>query len=754
MKKIIAYFLALFAAIFPLTGGTSAQRASVDSLGRKVNALLKRMTLEEKIGQLNQYNGFWNVTGPAPESGNDKEKYGHFRKGMVGSVINVTGYRQVRALQQLVVTQSRLGIPLLFGFDVIHGYRTITPIPLAEAASWNLDLIEASARLAAQEAAADGINWTFAPMVDICRDPRWGRVMEGSGEDPFLGSCIAAARVKGFQGRDLRAPTSVLATAKHFAGYGFSEGGRDYNTVDISRHTLHNVVLPPFKAALDAGAASVMNSFNVVDGIPATGNKYLQRSLLKGKWKFRGVVVSDWGSCGEMVAHGFASDLRDAAALALNAGSDVDMESYAYVRHLAELVHSGRVKERDIDDAVSRVLRLKFSLGLFDNPYKYCDSPAFTRPVDREAARTTALEIAKQSVVLLRNRNQLLPLDKMPGKRIVVIGALADDKNSPLGNWRLAAEDNSAVSVLDGLRRYDANISYARGPVVFSGPQHFISELKVNTTDTTGFGAAVASAQSADLVIAVMGEHGYQTGEGRSRADIGLPGFQQQLLEAMYRVNKNIVLVLMNGRPLGIEWAAQNIPSIIEAWQPGTEAGNAIAQVLYGDYNPSGKLPMTFPKNARQIPLYYNHLNTGRPGPKTEVFWSHYNDESHEPLYPFGFGLSYTEFSYSGLKVSVGDSIRIRFAVKNVGTRFGEEVAQIYLRDPVASVARPVKELKAFQKFGLNAGESKQVQVSLSREALGFFDDVGNRIFEPGDFDFFIGGSSVTVLSQRVAVSR
>jgi beta-glucosidase len=731
----------------------SGQRPVADSIGKKVSILLGRMTLDEKIGQLNQYNGFWNVTGPAPSGGMEKIKYGHFEKGMVGSVINVTGYSQVRALQQLAVSKSRLGIPLLFGFDVIHGYKTITPIPLAEASSWNLELIEASARMAAEEASAAGINWTFAPMVDICRDPRWGRVMEGSGEDPYLGGRIGAARVRGFQGTDLRAKTAVLATAKHFAGYGFSEGGRDYNTVDVSRHTLHNIILPPFRAAVDAGVATVMNSFNVLDGVPATGNAYLQKTILKGKWGFSGTVVSDWGSCGEMVAHGHAADLRDAAALALNAGSDVDMESYAYVTHLRELVSSGRVKVKDIDAAVSRVLRLKYALGLFDNPYKYCDSLREIRVLNSVSNRATALGMARQSIVLLKNDRKLLPLQRAQ-RRIAVIGELAADKNSPLGNWRLAAENNSAVSVWEGLQRYGGEIRFERGPKIFNDPGNFVQELSVNQTDTSGFGAALALAGNSELVVVVMGEHGYQSGEGRSRADIGLPGLQQRLLEQLYAVNPNIVLVLMNGRPLAIDWAAARLPAIVEAWQLGTESGNAIAEVLYGDYNPSGKLPMTFPASVGQIPLYYNHLNTGRPGPKAEVFWSHYTDQSHTPLYPFGFGLSYTDFAYSDFRVSVADSVTVRFTVRNTGSRDGEEVAQLYVHDLVAAVARPVRELKAFRKLMLRAGESATVEFVLPKSGLGYLNEQGDPVFEPGEFDFFVGSSSAAGLSRRVAVSR
>ena len=622
---------------------------SVEHVEQKVSALLKQMTLEEKIGQMNQYNGFWDLTGPAPSSGNAAKKYDHLRKGYVGSMLNLRGVENVRKIQKIAVEETRLGIPLIIGFDVIHGYETLSPIPLAESASWDLEAIKKSAEVAAEEAAAAGINWTFAPMVDISRDARWGRVMEGAGEDPYLGSKIAFARVQGFQGSDLSKHTTLAACAKHFAAYGFPESGREYNTVDVGTSTLNNIVFPPFQATIDAGVRTFMNAFNELNGIPATGNTNLQRTILKDKWKFDGFVVSDWGSIEEMVTHGHAKDGKHAAQIAANAGSDMDMESYLYVNELAALVREGKVKEAYIDDAAKRILRVKFELGLFDDPYKYCDEQREKEVIGQPAFHEAALDMAKKSIVLLKNDNQLLPLKKQ-GQKIALIGALASDKTSPLGSWRIAAKDNTAISVFEGMQAYTGNqLTYAKGADVSLGQTKFIDELKINTTDRSEFPQAIAVAKTADVVVMVLGEVGYQSGEARSRTDLGLPGVQQDLLEAIYKVNKNIVLVLNNGRPLVLNWHQEHLPAIVEAWQLGTQSGNAIAQVLYGDYNPSGKLPMSFPRAVGQVPIYYNYKNTGRPlmpTPST-VFWSHYQDVENTPLYPFGYGLSYTTFEYS-----------------------------------------------------------------------------------------------------------
>lgn len=755
MRKKIAYILCISVVVLScaqvkkLPSGI-IENPSTDSIEIKITALLQKMTLDEKVGQMNQYNGFWDATGPAPSEKNAKNKYQHLKKGLVGAVLNVTGVEKVRKLQEMAVNETRLGIPLLFGFDVIHGYKTITPIPLAEAASWDLDLIEKSARIAAEEASAVGINWTFAPMVDISRDARWGRVMEGAGEDTYLGSKIGIARIKGFQGNDLAANNTIAACAKHFAGYGFAESGKDYNTADMSLSTLYNVILPPFKAAVDNNVQTMMNSFNVIDGVPATANAFLQRDILKGKWNYKGFVVSDWGSGLEMIDHGFAKDLKQVAELSANAGSDMDMESYAYVAHLKGLVESGKVDVKIIDDAVRRILRVKFELGLFDDPYRYCNLQNEKTKIYAPEHMSVALDIAKKSMVLLKNNNQILPLNKAQ-KNIAVIGALANDKSSPLGNWRLAADDNNAVTVVEGIQKLSANISYAKGVNLVMGKTPFPDEVKINETDTSGLAEAVALAKKSDVVIMVLGEHGMQSGEGRSRSRIDLPGLQQQMLEAVYAVNKNIVLVLMNGRPLAITWAAENVPAILEVWQPGMQSGDAIAQVLFGEYNPSGKLPMTFPRSVGQVPIYYNHYNTGRPGPKKEVFWSHYTDESNKPLYPFGYGLSYTEFEYSNLKIDDADpaKIKVSVSIKNTGRLAGEEVAQLYIRDKVASIVRPVKELKGFKKIKLDAGEVKKIEFILTDAELGFYNSKGEFVMEAGEFDIMVGTSSETGLTGK-----
>ncbi|MCF8319166.1 MAG: beta-glucosidase BglX [Sphingobacteriaceae bacterium] len=746
MKNL--FYICFAFLFFTFSNGVFAQQQVVaDPVETKVKALLAKMTLDEKIGQMNQYNGFYEATGPAPKDGSAKLKYDHLKSGLVGAVLNVRGVAEVRKLQEIAVKQTRLGIPLLFGSDVIHGYKTLSPIPLAEAASWDLQAIEQSARMAAEEASAVGVNWTFAPMVDITRDARWGRVMEGSGEDPHLGSLIAQARVRGFQGKSLADKTSIAACAKHFAAYGFAESGKDYNTVDIGTYTLYNTILPPFKAASDAGIATFMNSFNVINGVPSTANRFLQRDILKNAWGFKGFVVSDWGSGLEMIDHGFATDLKQVTELSANAGSDMDMESYAYISHLKTLVEEGKVAIRVIDDAVSRILRIKFELGLFENPYKYCDAKREKTELYSPSHIATALDMAKKSIVLLKNEQNLLPLAKSQ-KNIAVIGALAADKNSPLGNWRMGSDDNSATSVTEGLAAAGISYSYAKGADVITNEASFPAELQINTTDTTGFAAAVALAKNSEVVIMVLGEHGMQSGEGRSRSNLDLPGVQQQLLEAVYRVNKKIVLVVMSGRPLVLTWANTHIPAIVEAWQLGTTTGTALTQVLFGDYNPSGKLPMSFPRSVGQMPLYYNHFSTGRPGPKTEVFWSHYTDESNDALYPFGFGLSYTQFAYSNLQTSwtANGTIQASVQLTNSGTYAGEEVVQLYIRDKVASTVRPVLELKAFQKVFLQAGATKLVEFNLSKQDLGFYTPEGNFIVEPGEFELLLGGNSVSGL--------
>ena len=758
MKNLLKYGT-VFAIISVISCTTSKTITSSNNksnlLDFKVDSILNLMTLEEKVGQLNQYNGFWDITGPTPKDGQAAKKYADLKNGLVGSMLNVKGVKDVLAIQKIAVEETRLGIPLLFGFDVIHGYKTISPIPLAEAASWDLDAIKKSAAMAAEEASSVGINWTFAPMVDIARDARWGRVMEGAGEDSFLGSKIAVARVQGFQGDNFNSNTSILACAKHFAGYAFAESGRDYNSVDVSESTLQNTIFPPFKAATDAGVRTFMNSFNDLNGIPATGSSYLQRQILKGDWNFKGFVVSDWGSIGEMVNHGYAKDNKQATEIAINAGSDMDMESNAYVENLANLVREGKVKESLIDDAAKRVLRVKFELGLFKNPYKYCDEAREKQTVGKQAFQDDVLDMAKKSIVLLKNDKEFLPLKKS-GQKIGLIGALANDKTSPLGSWRIAADDNTAVSVLEGLQKYkDNQLSYAKGADVAVGRTQFVWETKINTTDKSGFAEAIALAKQVDVVVMVLGEHGLQTGEGRSRTELGLPGVQQELLEAIFNVNPNIVLVLNNGRPLTIPWADANIPAIVEAWHLGTQSGNAIAQVLYGDYNPSGKLPMTFPRNIGQVPIYYNYKNTGRPtmNEPESVFWSHYSDEKNTPLYPFGHGLSYSKFEYSDLKLSnitfsKNGEIQVSVTLKNSGKVSGKEVVQLYIRDLFGSITRPIKELKGFEMVELQPNESKTITFTINEKTIEFFTANSKWEAESGDFKVFVGGSSATTLES------
>jgi beta-glucosidase len=765
-NKILFTSLTLSAIIFlscskKVVAPTMATTSNESVLNRKVDSVLKLMTLEEKVGQLNQYNGFWEITGPTPKEGQAAKKYNDLKRGLVGSMLNVKGVKDVRALQKIAVEETRLGIPLIFGFDVIHGYKTISPIPLAEAASWDLEAIKKSAEVAADEASAVGLNWTFAPMVDVARDARWGRVMEGAGEDPFLGSKIAVARVQGFQGQDLSDNNTILACAKHFAGYAFAEAGRDYNTVDVSESVLQNIIFPPFKAAADAGVRTFMNSFNELNGIPATGNKYLQRKILKGDWNFDGFIVSDWGSINEMIPHGYAKDSKQAAEIAINAGSDMDMESSAYVEHLVTLVQEGKVQEAVIDDAARRILKVKFELGLFDNPYKYCDEAREKETVGKPAFQEAVLDMAKKSIVLLKNEKELLPLKKS-GQKIVIIGALANDKTSPLGSWRIAADDNTAVSVLEGMSKYDGNqITYKKGADVATGRTQFVWETKINETDKSEFAAAITAAKGADVVIMVLGEHGLQSGEGRSRADIGLPGVQQELLEEVYKVNTNIVLVLNNGRPMAIPWAAENIPAIVEGWQLGTQSGNAIAQVLYGDYNPSGKLPMTFPRNVGQLPIYYNYKNTGRPvmNEAESVFWSHYTDEKNTPQFAFGYGLSYSKFEYSNLKLSnntftKSGKITVSVQVKNTSDRAGKEVVQLYIRDIIGSITRPVKELKGFEMIDLKANEMKEVRFEIDEKTIAFY--TANNLWEAetGDFNVFVGGSSDKTLEANFTYNK
>jgi beta-glucosidase len=710
-----------------------AQKKTID---QRVDSVLKLMTLEEKAGQMNQYNGPWAVTGPLT---NDDKLIDQIKEGKVGSMLNTTGAARTRDLQQLAL-QSRLKIPLLFGQDVVHGYRTIFPIPLAEAASWDLEAMEQSARIAAIEASAAGVHWTFAPMVDISRDPRWGRVMEGAGEDPYLGSLIAKARVKGFQGKGFGNTNAVMACAKHFAAYGAAIGGRDYNSVDMSLRQLWETYLPPFKAAADAGAATFMNSFNDLNGIPATGNGYLQREILKGKWNFKGFVVSDWGSVGEMINHGFVKDGYEAAMSAANAGSDMDMESRAYIQHLPRLVKEGKVKLSVVDDAVKRILKKKFEMGLFDDPFKYSNEEREKQQWNNEAHLQAERDMAKKSIVLLKNTKQTLPLSKTV-KTIALIGPFIKAKSDNLGFWSYDWPDDSVriVSVWDGVKSKvsgDTKMLYARG-------------CNINDTSTSGFAEAIEAARQADVIVMNVGEARDMSGEAKSKSSIRLPGVQEDLIKAIQATGKPVVVMINAGRPLIFNWVADNVPAVLYTWWLGTEAGNAIADVLFGDHNPSAKLPMTFPLTEGQIPIYYNYYNTGRPATSDSdrFYRSAYIDLSLYPKYAFGHGLSYTDFSYSNItlsKSSVKPSEKLvaKITLTNAGNYDGEETVQLYIRDLFGSVVRPVKELKGFQKVFLKKGESKELSFTLTVDDLRFYNDKLQYIYEPGEFKVFIGGSS------------
>ena len=684
------------------------QKKTID---QKVDSVLKLMTLDEKVGQMNQYNGDWDATGPITADG---DKQNQIRKGMLGSMLNVTGVEHTRQLQEIAM-QSRLKIPLLFGQDIIHGYRTTFPVPLAEAASWDLQAIQLSARIAATEAAASGVHWTFAPMVDIARDPRWGRVMEGAGEDPYLGSLIAKARVNGFQGKGLGNIDALMACAKHYAAYGAAIGGRDYNAVDMSLQTLWEIYLPPFKAAADAGAATFMNSFNTLNGIPATGNEYLQRDILKGKWNFKGFIVSDWNSIGEMIPHGFAKDNYDASLEAITAGNDMDMESRSYINNLSKLVKDGKVSIQLVDDAVKRILKKKFELGLFDDPFKFCNKEREQQQWNNSENLQAEKLMAEKSIVLLKNDNQLLPLSKQ--KNIALIGPFIKAIRDNLGFWSYTWPDDSSriVSAWQGIKNKvgnNVNLLYAKG-------------CNINDTSHAGFSEAIETAMQADVVIMNVGEAADWSGEAKSRSNIHLPGVQEELIKAIYATGKPVVVMINAGRPLIFNWTADHVPAILYTWWLGTEAGDAIADVLFGDYNPSAKLPISFPRDEGQIPIYYNHFNTGRPAKSDSDlnYVSSYIDLPNSPKFPFGYGLSYTTFSYSDIKLSAtsfkpGQTLTASIVVTNTGKYDGIETVQLYTRDLVGSVVRPVKELKGFQRVSLKAGESKTITFKITANDL------------------------------------
>lgn len=739
-KKFLLIILVLSIALF---SHVSAQKISDDNaaIESKIDALLQQMTLEEKIGQMTLYTSDWDVTGPTIRSGYRKD----IEAGKVGAIFNAYSVDYVRDLQSIAVEKTRLKIPLMFGYDVIHGHRTIFPMPLAQAATWNMDAIEHSERIAAIEATAEGLNWTFTPMVDVARDPRWGRIMEGSGEDTYLTSRIAVARVKGFQGDNLAADNTMVACAKHYAAYGAAIAGRDYNTVDMSDRVLRETYLPPFKACVEAGVGTFMTSFNEVDGIPATGNEYLLREILKKEWDFDGFVVTDYTSIAEMVPHGIVANNKEAGELAVNAGVDMDMQSGIFNDYLAQSVKEGKVKVSDIDDAVRRILRIKMLLGLFDDPYKYCDKQRQDTLIYHREHLAFAREFAAESMVLLKNQNQLLPLSKQTGT-IAVIGPLADSKKDMIGAWSAAGDFNKSVTVLEGIEEKlpTQRVVFARG-------------CEVEDDDRSGFDEAVTLASRSDAVVLVIGETKEMSGEAASRSEITLPGVQQELAKALIATGKPVVVVLMNGRPLDLSWLDTHAPAILEAWFPGTQAGHAVADVLFGDYNPSGKLTVSFPRNLGQVPVFYNNKNTGRPM-SAEKYTSKYLDVPNTPLYPFGYGLSYTTFQYDNLKISsptlkANQKIEVSVQVTNTGKMAGHEVVQLYVRDLVGSVTRPVKELKHFRKIYLDPGAQSVVTFEITPATLEFLTRDMRWAAEPGEFDVFVGTDSATTQSVRFSYS-
>lgn len=735
MKKIFFLILSF----------SSVSIFSQKTIDQKVSELLSKMTLEEKVGQLVQYSGFEYATGP--QNSNSSTVLEEIKRGKVGSMLNVTGAEETRAFQKLAL-QSRLGIPLLFGQDVIHGFRTTFPVNLGQAASWDLNLIEKSERIAATEASAYGIHWTFAPMVDVARDPRWGRVMEGSGEDTYLGTQIALARIRGFQGKGLGNLDAIMACAKHFAAYGAAVGGRDYNSVDMSLRQLNETYLPPFKAAAEAGVATFMNSFNDINGIPATANKYILRDLLKGKWNYKGFVVSDWGSIGEMVPHGYAKDNKEAAERAIVAGSDMDMESRAYMTELPKLVKEGKVDPKFIDDAARRILTKKFEMGLFDDPYRFSNEKRQKEQLNNPEHRKFGREFSSKSIVLLKNKGNLLPLSKSV-KTVALIGPFGKETSANHGFWSIAFKDDNEriITQFDGIKNQldkNSTLLYARG-------------CNVDDQDRSMFAEAVETAKKADVVIMTLGEGHAMSGEAKSRSNIHFSGVQEELLREVAKTGKPIILMINAGRPLVFDWAADNIPAIMYTWWLGTEAGNSIADVLFGSVNPGGKLPMSFPRTEGQIPVYYNYYNTGRPAKNNtdRNYVSAYIDLDNDPKFPFGYGLSYTQFQYSDMTLSSTElkgnqTLNISVTISNTGNYDGEEVVQLYVRDLFGKVVRPVKELKGFQKVFIKKGERKTVTFKITPEDLKFYDDNLNYDWEEGEFDIMIGTNSQDVQTKRI----
>lgn len=734
--------------------GVSAQ----DKMNIFVSNLMGKMTVDEKIGQLNLVTPGGAVTGSVVSSDVDNK----IRKGQVGGLFGITGPDKIRQAQDIAVKNTRLKIPLIFGLDVIHGHRTIFPIPLGLSCSWDTAMIRKSATIAASEATADGLNWVYSPMVDIARDPRWGRIAEGSGEDPFLGSQIAKAMVNGYQGSDLSAKNTVMACVKHYALYGAAEGGKDYNTTDMSRIAMHEYFLPPYKAAIDAGVGSIMSSFNEVDGIPATANKYLLTDVLRKQWGFKGFVVSDYTSVSEMIAHGFG-DLQRVSAEALKAGLDMDMVSEGYLNTLKKSLQEGKITQSQIDNACRKVLEAKYKLGLFDDPYRYCDAERFEKEIMTSENRQAAKEVAEHSFVLLKNKDQLLPLKN--SVTIALVGPLADSKFNMLGTWSVSGDHSKSVTVLEGMKNAGANILYAKGAnltddtALAKRVNAFNKQVDIDQRSPDALlEEALAAVAKADVVVAVVGEGADMTGEASSMSNIGLQPSQQKLLQALVKTGKPVVVVLFNGRPMTLPWEEQHVNAILDVWFPGTEGGNAIADVLFGRYNPSGKLTTSFPVNVGQIPIHYNHKNTGRPfngDINNAKFKSNYLDVTNDPLYPFGFGLSYSTFTYSDVKLGKtslkgNETLTATVTLTNTGKYTGEEVVQLYISDPVATVTRPVKVLKGFQKVTVNAGESKDVTFNITTDQLKFYHTDLKYDWESGEFIIAVGTNSRDVSSAKV----
>jgi beta-glucosidase len=765
MKFLNSIILFACLLISTVKGQIKTANATDSKMNQFVSNLMSKMTLDEKIGQLNLLTPGGGVATGAVVSSDVESK---IKAGSVGGLFGVIGVEKIRQAQELAVNNSRLKIPLIFGSDIIHGYKTTWPIPLGLSCSWDMAMIERSARIAAAEATADGLCWAFSPMVDIARDPRWGRVAEGAGEDTYLGSQVAKAMVKGYQGNSLADKNTLMACVKHFALYGAVEAGRDYNTVDMSRIKMYEYYLPPYKAAVDAGTGSAMSSFNEIDGIPATGNKWLMTNLLRKQWGFKGFVVTDYTAINEMIDHGMG-DLQTVSALALNAGIDMDMVGEGFFTTLKKSLKEGKTTQKQIDEACRRILEAKYKLGLFDDPYRYCDAQRAANEVLSADKRQAAREFGVHSCVLLKNNNQTLPLKK--SGTIALIGPLANNKSNMLGTWAVSGDAQLSVPVIDGMKNVGGskvNILYAKGANITDDTalakkiNVFGEKAEMDTrTPDQLITEAVETAGRADVIVAVVGESSEMSGESASRSDISLPASQRRLLESLAQTGKPLVVVLMSGRPLVLNRESELATSLLNVWFQGHEAGNSIADVLFGNYNPSGKLTMTFPQNVGQIPIYYNHKNTGRPQPNGpwQKFRSNYLDVSNEPLYPFGYGLSYTTFTYGDVslnKTSIRptERLQVKIRVSNTGSLDGEEVVQLYIRDIAASVAQPVKKLKAFQKVMLKAGEARDVTFNLSVDDLKFVGSDLRWIYEPGDFDVMIGGNSRDVKTARFTLVK